>query len=467
MATAKKLITAQLDLSAVQEFKGDLTEALTKFNSPEQIQNYLSERYSSNDIGELSIHLNDHIASFKWILPNVDLNAEKLHQQALEKAREKQYNEAITFWIKAISLNAKDPDYYFNTGIAYFEEKNYQESIENLEQTLKICPIYHKARLILGTVYLKLRKFDKAEYHLKESIYFNPQNPLAILNLGAVFSIQKRYEEGVFAFQRVIELVPSEPRAYFGLGKIYSLQGKIKQANECFHKTIELDKKGLLTQHAKRAIVAEETAISLNLKNGDTSAAAKERLDEKQLEAAFAEAYKAYLFGDYQLAIELYRKYLEHKPKDDYVWFALGESFLRKGQPKEAAAAFKQAIKVSPNKALYHKQLAVAYDYLELPEKAIECAEQALRFGKKDTVVYTILGKNLLKQNIILDAIEKLEAALKLNKTNLNAEYHLALAYMRNQDFDSAIDHLHWIMNAKIKTPLKMQAEALLQKINA
>ncbi|MDQ7052116.1 MAG: tetratricopeptide repeat protein [candidate division KSB1 bacterium] len=135
MATAKKLITAQLDLSAVQEFKGDLTEALTKFNSPEQIQNYLSERYSSNDIGELSIHLNDHIASFKWILPNVDLNAEKLHQQALEKAREKQYNEAITFWIKAISLNAKDPDYYFNTGIAYFEEKNYQESIENLEQT--------------------------------------------------------------------------------------------------------------------------------------------------------------------------------------------------------------------------------------------------------------------------------------------------------------------------------------------
>ncbi|MDQ7052115.1 MAG: tetratricopeptide repeat protein [candidate division KSB1 bacterium] len=225
---------------------------------------------------------------------------------------------------------------------------------------------------------------------MKESIYFNPQNPLAILNLGAVFSIQKRYEEGVFAFQRVIELVPSEPRAYFGLGKIYSLQGKIKQANECFHKTIELDKKGLLTQHAKRAIVAEKTAISLNLKNGDTSAAAKERLDEKQLEAAFAEAYKAYLFGDYQLAIELYRKYLEHKPKDDYVWFALGESFLRKGQPKEAAAAFKQAIKVSPNKALYHKQLAVAYDYLELPEKAIECAEQALRFGKKDTVVYTI-----------------------------------------------------------------------------
>ncbi|MDQ7052114.1 MAG: hypothetical protein Q9P14_04165 [candidate division KSB1 bacterium] len=60
-----------------------------------------------------------------------------------------------------------------------------------------------------------------------------------------------------------------------------------------------------------------------------------------------------------------------------------------------------------------------------------------------------------------------MEAALKLNKTNLNAEYHLALAYMRNQDFDSAIDHLHWIMNAKIKTPLKMQAEALLQKINA
>ncbi len=467
MATAKKLITAQLDLVAVKEFKGDLTDALSKFNSPEEIQNYLIERYDSDSTGELTVQLDGETASFKWILPEVDLNAEKLHQQALEKAREKQYKDAITFWIKAIALNSRDPDYYFNTGIAHFEEKNYQESIENLEQTLKICPIYHKARLILGTVYLKLRKFDKAEYHLRESIYFNPKNPLAILNLGAVYSIQKRYDEGIFAFKRVIELVPSEPRAYFGLGKIYSLQGKIKEANECFHKTIELDQKGLLTPHAKRAIVAEETALSLDIQSGDGNQANQERLDDKQLEAVFAEAYKAYLFGDYQLAVELYRKYLEHKTKDDYVWFALGESFLRKGQPKEAAAAFKQAIKINPNKALYHKQLAIAYDYLDVPEKAIESAEQALRFGKKDTVVYTILGKNLLKQNMILEAIEKLETALKLNKTNLNAEYHLALAYMRNQDFDSAIDHLHWIINAKVKTPLKMQAESLLQKISA
>ncbi len=466
MASAKKLITAQLDFNAVKEFKGDLTDLILQASSQDQLKALLLERYHRNETGTLSIEIHDQAAIFRWILPHVVMEAEKLHKQALEKARGRQYKEAISNWIKAISLNPRDPDYYFNTGIAFFEEKNYQQSIENLEKTLSLCPIYHKASLILGTIFLKLRKFDKAEHHLKESIYFNPNNSLAILNLAAVYSILKRYDEGINAFEKVLQLVPEEPRAWFGLGKIYSIMGHNKKANECFYKTIELDKKGTLALHAKRALITEETSVSLDIGVQSTDGN-RPPVDENTLESILAEGYKAYIFGDYPRAVELYRKYIEYKSKDDYVWYSLGEAYIRTGQVKEAAAAFRNAIKLSPNKGLYYKQLAVAYDYLGESEKAANAAEQATRFGKKDSIVYTIWGKNLLKQKRILDAIDKLETALKLNKANLNAEYHLALAYMENNDQAAALDHLHWILNAKTNSPLKMQAEALLEKINA
>ncbi|RMD98722.1 MAG: tetratricopeptide repeat protein [Calditrichaeota bacterium] len=465
MAIAKKLITAQIHLEAVEEFKGELTENLADIKSSEHIIQVLQDRYGNGSAGELSIDLQDNVAQFRWILPRVVNEAEALHKEALARARSHQFREAIGNWIKAISLNPQDPDYYFNTGIAYFEEKNYKESIENLEYTIKLCPIYHKARLILGTIYLKTRKFDKAEYHLKESIYFNPTNPLAILNLGAVYFILKRYDEAIFAFEKVLKLVPTEARAYFGLGKIYSILGQVSQANDCFLKTIELDKKGVLKQHAKRAIVTEDAATDVDLELPAQQDGEQGQIDEKALEATYAEGYKSYLFGDYSRAVTLYRKYLSYKSRDDYAWLALGEAYLRNGQCNEAISAFKNAIKLNSNKGLYYKQLALAYDAAAMADKAIDAAEKAAGYGKRDSIVYTIWGKNLLKQNMVLDAIEKLEQALKLNKANLHAEYHLALAYLKNNEQQEALDHLHWIMSSKVKSPLKMHAEEKKKKI--
>ncbi len=462
---AKKLITAQIDLNGVRTLDGDITQFLAKTPSEDQIHSFFQKRYQPTQ-GTLHLGVDKNVVSFKWTLAEISEPAEKLHKEALGLARKKEYAKAIELWVKAIAENPVDPDYYFNAGIAFFELKNFKEAIENLEYTISLCPIHAKARLILGTVYLKIRKFDQAEIHLKESIYFNQDNALALLNLAAALSILKKYDEGMRVFKRVIELSPAErPRAYFGLGKIHSICGRVKDANECFRKVIELDKQGTLANHAKRAIISDPTTSVFSVKTNSTSDIKIPKIDPEKLDDAYAEAYNAFLYGDYKKAIGFYKRYLEIKPKDDYVWYSLGEALLRDSKPKEAAYAFTKAIKLKSTKGLYFKQLAIAYDYLEDADRAIDAAERAIALGKSDSVLLTIYGKNLLRKERVAEAIDKLEQAYNKNKMNLTAQYFLAQAYIKNEDYDSASEHLHWIMATKIKTPIKMQAEALLDKI--
>ena len=453
--TQQKQYSAIINLKSFDAIDGKLTDMTNEIERKEYIEQFFLQRYGEGS-GKLEIELDNMQVKLKWLSSKVDSRAEFLHKEALSQARLKKFNEAITNWVKAISINSYDPDYYFNLGIAFFELKNYRESIENLKNAISLCPIYYKAHLILGTVYLKIRQYEEAEKHLKENINFSSNHALAYLNLGAVCSILKRYDESINMFKKTIELSPKEVRAHFGLGKIFAIKGDFEKANQCFKNVIEFDTKGILTSHAKRAMAV---APSQQKEIGST------HVDPKFVEKYYQEGYKAFLFTDYNKAIEMYKNYLESKPNDDFVWCALGEANLRGGDNEQAIEAFKSAIRNNQRKGLYFKELAIAFDYIGKHKEAIECLKKAKELGKNDTITNTIWGKILIKQQRISDAILHLEEALKLNSSNLLAKYNLAVALIRDGDIDMAINYLHEITQIPVNSPLKEDSEVMLNKI--
>ncbi|MFQ5706179.1 MAG: tetratricopeptide repeat protein [bacterium] len=452
----QKFVSVTLNINTFSSMNGELKGIADEHERRHYIAQFCQQKYSGE--GKLDIQLNDYQVTLKWLQPKVDSRAEFLHKEALSLARQKQFAKAINNWVKAIAVNSTDPDYYFNLGIAFFEQKNYQESIENLKKAISLCPIYHKAHLVLGTIYLKTRKYKESEQHLKESISFKPNNALTYLNLGAVYSILRRYEDGIRMFTKVIELSPREARAYFGLGKVYLLQGQTQKAQECFNSVIECDGKGNLSNLAKRTLAS----ISTNRDN-----LSSEGIDPKNVEQYYQEGYKAFLFSDYDRAIEQYNNYLKVKPQDDFVWSSLGEACLRAGKVEQAVAAFKTAIKQNPGKGLYYKEIALALDFQGKSKEAVECLRKAKGLGKEDSITCTILGKNLIRLNNYADAIVNLEKALKINITNLVAKYYLAVANAQNGDANDAINYLSEIIKSPINSPLKVEAEKLLKDLQS
>lgn len=459
----KKEIAAVLKIEDIDDLKGRLDNFGEDIERAAFLKSFFTSKYG-NGSSTLNVITKNNKVKLSWQAQDFNIEAEQSHQEALSLAKQKNFSNAVNLWVKAIALNPYDPDYYFNLGIAFFELKNFKEAIENLNRVLNICPIYYKAHLILGTVYLKTRKFENAETHLKESIVFYPKHPLAYLNLGAVYSILKQYDNGIKMFLKTITLSPREVRAYFGLAKIYALTNDNQSAEKFYKNVIEINSNQQLTNHAKRALFSvsqlpagqETINLPANLEN----------VDGANVEQYYHQGYRSFLSTDYEQSAKMYEIYLSHKKDDDFLWSSLGESYLRAGMIEKAVSAFNNAIKLSPNKGLYYKEVAVAYHYQESFDMVIENCLKAEKLDKADSIIYSIWGDALLHVKSFEKAVEKLEKALKLNTNNLFTKFLLAKTYLQLNQNDFALNYLHEIVRAQISSPLKMEAEALIESVN-
>ncbi|MBL7094274.1 tetratricopeptide repeat protein [candidate division KSB1 bacterium] len=449
-----KIITAVIKTS-------EITEDISKLNHPldDQEKNRIVKRLlglASNYNGSIDFEVQNDKVIFSWKIQRINPNANKLHNTALQHARKGEIKNSIEHWEEATNIDPYNPDYFFNLGVAYFELKKYMESVDALNRTLSICPIFYKAHLILGTSYLKLRKFENSKKQFQKYLKYIKNNALVYLNLGTVFSILSDYKNGARMFEKAIEIAPNEPRAYLGIAKINSALGKIDEANNYFKKVIEIDGNGSLANYAKRSMATVKKQKSEEI---DT------KISSDNPEEFYSEGYRNYLNSDFQKSAEMYKKYLSLKPEDDYVWCALGESYLRAGDAKLAAEAFKKAAKLSPRKGLYFKELALSFYKLEDYEKVIVSASKAKELGKADSVTYCIWGKALFEKGNINEAIIMLDHSLKSNKNNFLAKYYLAEALDKNDDAMNAVGYLEEIIFSKNKSPLKEKSEILKKAI--
>lgn len=433
-------------------------DKLTAAERDEQLVSAVKTKFGI-EIGDVLVAVNEKDVILKWYPPKTVEKAEFFHKRAITYAQKKEFQRAIESWTDAINFYEEDPDYYYFLGVAYYELKEFDNASRNLQQALKICPIYYKASLILGSILYKQRKFELAKKFIQRSLLFNPENGYTYLALGNIHSILRNYDKGIAMYERTCQLMPKDPRPYMGLAKIYSLKENIEKANQFFHRVIELDNsgKGELAKYARRAIVTEpekeREAVSSVIVSSD-----------KNSEEFYSLGYTHYIAGDYLKAEALYRKYLTIKPDDDFVWCALGETQMRSGKCEQAVGAFQKAIAIE-SKGLYYKEMAIAYDLMENPGEVRAAIEKAINHGKKDSIVYAIGGKNLLAEAKQAEAIEMLEAAIKLNKNNFLARYYLAIAFSRNGEIESAIDQLEEIKAVKVNTPLKQKADELIEKL--
>jgi len=447
-----KMITVSIRLKDIQndthffELPGEITE-------PSTIKEIVLEKYST-DVGILEGFIDGERMILQWYPEEIDRSAEMLHQEAIELAKTKKYDLAITKWEKALSLKDDDIDYLYKLGLVYFEMKKYHESIQNLEKAVRICPIYYRAHLLLGINWIKLRKFHEAEIHVLESNRLNNSNILTYLNLGAIYSVQKRFNEAIEMFNTTIQLSPKESRAYLGLARIYSMLSDVEASNSYFKKVIELSPGTQIAEYAKRSIrIPDQNVTDLDTKDNR--------------EERFARGIGSFLSGNYRVSVNEYKEYLRNHPSDDYAWYLLGEATLRTGELIESADCFKRSIRLNSKRGLYYKTLGIALHFQGKSKEAIQVLKKAIEMGKKDALCWTLQGINLLRQRRLEDGINDLKRAMKKNPNNPLAMYNLALAYVQTNEKDHAVELLEKVLDFEYYAPIKRKAKKLLTNLNS
>ena len=159
---------------------------------------------------------------------------------ANEIAKRGEYEEAIKAYGRAIALDPRFADAYYNRGVAKIRLKEFREAIEDFDRAIELNPDDVHCYLNRGVARNHLRQFQEAIEDFDEAIELDRSHAYAYVNRGVAKAESYRHKEAVEDFSKAIELKSDEAKFYFNRGKSYKGLGMHKEAVEDFNKAIEL-----------------------------------------------------------------------------------------------------------------------------------------------------------------------------------------------------------------------------------
>jgi tetratricopeptide (TPR) repeat protein len=135
-------------------------------------------------------------------------------------------------------------DTYAERGIRHFENKEYNEAIDDLKRAVELG-LKHIALddvcTIIGNCYNELENYSESIFWHKRALDANPQAYKAWVNLGIVHRLQGDYDDAEESYRQAIEVNPDYAEAYASLGALYIFRDDLDQAIPTLERAVKLD----------------------------------------------------------------------------------------------------------------------------------------------------------------------------------------------------------------------------------
>lgn len=136
-----------------------------------------------------------------------------------------------------------------------------------------------------------------------------------------------------------------------------------------------------------------------------------------ELESIYQEVASIYLNkGQYQKAIDLYKKALNINPDSPQTWYKLGRTYIELKDYQKAIDCYRQVLKIDPGSIIVLNDLGWVYEVTGDYQKSIEYFLKYLKYNPDDPEIYFKLGIVYLEAKNSPEAKEKLAIAKKLAK---------------------------------------------------
>ena len=262
---------------------------------------------------------------------------------------------------------------------------------------------------------------------LDEAALINPDNPEALVFKAAYLLKLKRNEDALELANKIDKQFPK-----LVLGKL--LKGDVYLAEK------ELDKATEMYQQAYKVQPNNRVLFTL----ADLLMAQK-----KQPEA-----------------IKLLNNALEKNKKDLGIHFKLATIYQQQNDIKQAEAHYNAMLTEQPDNVLALNNLAFIYSQQNDP-RALELAKKAYEKAPESAAILDTYGYILIKQGQPKEGLPIIEKAATLAPKANDIQFHLAEAYLANDNTPKAIEILEVIVKAEQDFTEKKAAVSLLEKLKA
>jgi tetratricopeptide (TPR) repeat protein len=192
----------------------------------------------------------------------------KYTDRAVELMKNRQYEDAIPEWGRAIALAPKESWLYNSLGVALVETGKVDDAIRNYREALALNPHYWEAYDNLGEALVQKGNDVEAIRNFESALRLNPKFTVARANLGLVLVRSGQMEKAVFHLRKVVEEQPDASDNRRNLGHALAELGRFDEAAGELGEAVRLtDAKDPLALHLLGMVYADlnrrEDAIRL------------------------------------------------------------------------------------------------------------------------------------------------------------------------------------------------------------
>ena len=300
--------------------------------------------------------------------------------------------------------------------------------------------------------------------------------------LGQLRLITQDRSEAAEWFERVLELAPSDEAALVSLARLYFDQGRFREADRLFtHATViesrsaaawaGLGQTALADGDYRRAAESLERALEIDPGGGRAHyplAMAYRALGERDLAAAHLERRGSRQPRLSDPLMLVYYEVLESA----MILERRGNQALEDGDYQTAIDFFRRGIDLEPNNSSVRQRLAAALVMTGDRQGAVEQLEEALRHAPDFAEAHVGLAALLELDGQLPEAIDRYALAVKYEPRYVEARLGLALALHASRQLEEALPHYlqvaetepsvveAWIGRAEVLILLERYAEA-------
>jgi tetratricopeptide (TPR) repeat protein len=439
--------SVQYELGQTLRQSGDLAGAVAAFEKALQLDPELREGYYG-----LGLALKQQSAHARSSQPSAERPADDPYNRAQQAAARGNLNAAKDMLIEAVRVNDNDGEAHNLLGFIQGQTGDLESAVNHLQRAVALLPESSEAHYNLGVALWYAGSKDKAMGELRESVRLDPAAGPSQAFLGMALREVGDLSSARASLQRAIALLPPLPATYIDLGIVFLRTGDLDHALGQFEAGLnvrspsppapdwEAAVAGLreaITNNPKRADAHNVLGLLLGRKGASTSEVVSEFREAVRLRPDYAEAYNNIGLvltqaDDDNAAITAYREALRLRPDYADAHANLGAALIAT-DAEQAVVELEKAVALAPDSAKAQFNLAVAYGSSKAGSgKEIEQLRKVIALSPNFARAHLALGKAVLRDGKVPEAIQELQEATKLDPQSGEAHYQLGLALARD-----------------------------------
>lgn len=331
-----------------QDAKAAISDIIANKFTPEEKYNYMLLQANSNP-------------------QNYDLQ----YAYAYEMHKQKRYDEAISYYKKALSLNPRREETYINIAQIYALKNDFDNALLTLNKGIANIP--YSAQLLkekdeleasqAGQVWENATKFyEQKDYKTALANYLKIQNqtPEVQLAIAACYWELKDYKNAIIYYEKYLQKEPKNEEVLYLCAMSYDELGNEAKSVEILNKILSINPQN---ENAKQALLA-----------------LKENQNAKNLDNAIS----MYEKKQYKESLALLDKVLEEDNKNYYAYYYKGLALEEEKNLPKAIENYKAAIANNGDFSPAYYSYALALDNSEKYQEAVTYYDKYLELRLKE-----------------------------------------------------------------------------------